>query len=443
MGMKVTRRRFLKQAAVGLAVPMIFPKLSLANSPNGRLQHASVGVGGMMGGADMNSIINSGKVDIVAICDVDSNHLAKAAALVPQARQYRDWREMLEKEAGKIDSVNVSTPDHMHAPIALSAINLGKHVYCQKPLTRTVHEARRLTDAAQKHSVVTQMGIQIHSEIAYRLAVRLVQEGALGKIQQWHSWQGPGSWPVGGRPEGSDPVPETLKWDLWLGVAPERPYKEKIYHPVQWRGWQDFGSGVMGDFACHIFDPVFGAIEPGRLLSVQAKSAEMNSETWPVWREVEYEFVGSKFTADKTIKGIWYDGGKMPPADLVQLPEGRSMPGGGSLIIGEEGFMVLPHVGGPQLYPLEKYKGYPKPKLEPQDHYGQWVNACLGEGEATANFSYSGPMTEAVQLGNIAVRFPGQKLIWDTAKLQVTNVAEANKHVHRKYRKGWEVEGMS
>src|SRR3972149_5561639 len=261
-----TRRSFLKQTAAIAGLAAFMPRLSLGNSANSRLQHASIGVGGM-GWSDLNSILNGGATEIVAICDVDADSPPKAAEKLPNARKYRDWRELLEREADKIDSVNVSTPDHMHAPIAMSAIRLGKHVYCQKPLTHTVYEARQLTLAARQANVVTQMGIQIHADVTYRMAVRIIQDGAIGKIKEWHSWQGSGH-PGGGRPEGQDPVPPNLDWDKWIGVAPMRPYKKDIYHPARWRGWREFGSGVMGDFACHIFDPVFTALELSHCQSV-------------------------------------------------------------------------------------------------------------------------------------------------------------------------------
>jgi hypothetical protein len=437
----ITRRRFIKQvASTGIALPMLLPRLSLAQSPNSKLHHASIGVGGM-GWSDLNSIHSSNKVEIVALCDVDENNLNRAAQRFPQAKKYRDWRDMLDKESQNIDSVNVSTPDHMHAPAAMTALNLKKHVYCQKPLTHETFESRALTLAAQKAKVVTQMGIQIHSEIVYRTAVKLIQDGAIGKIKTWYSWQGGTPWPHGDRPTDADPVPAHLDWDKWIGVAPMRPYKEKIYHQAHWRGWQDFGCGVLGDFACHILDPVFSALQIKYPTSIRGESAPMNTETWPVWNIIEYEFPGTKYTAGKTIKGFWYDG-KRPPDGLVELPDGQNLPGGGSLFLGEDGAMVLPHIGGPQLYPREKFKSYPRPKLGPDDHYHQWVNACLGTGKSTADFDFSGPLTEAVLLGNVAIRFPQKNLAWDAPNLKFTNLADADKFLRRPYRPGWQVKNL-
>jgi len=424
-------------------VPLILPRLSLAQSANGKLQHACIGVGGM-GNSDLNSFLATGKVDIVAICDIDENNLNAAATLLPQARKYRDWREMLEKEETNIDSVNVTTPDHMHAPIAMSAIKKGKHVYCQKPLTHEIYEARMLQQAAREAGVVTQMGIQIHANIAYRMGARMLQDGAIGKIKEWHSWTSAPSWPQGmERPEGEDPVPPYVDWDLWLGTAPHRPYKADTYHPFKWRGWQDFGGGAVGDFACHIFDPVFMGIQPGRVLSIQAEVPAIGSESWPEWEIIHYEFGGSAMTADKTVMATWYDAGKQPPREIAPMPPEHNLPGSGSAIIGEEGVMVLPHWAGPMLYPLERFQGIDRPDLVPNiDHYGQWVDACLGVGEATANFDYAAPLAEAALLGNVANRFAGQKLEWDAQAMKVTNVPEANALLRREYRDGWAVEGL-
>jgi predicted dehydrogenase len=444
MDKKITRRGFIQQiVGAGLAMPMLPPRLSFAQPPNSKLQHAAIGVGGMMGGEDLQSILNTGKVDVVAICDIDENYLHQAAEKVPHARKYRDWRKLLEKEEKNIDSVNVTTPDHMHAAIALSAIQKGKHVYCQKPLTHEVYETRQLTLAARQAGVVTQMGIQIHSHVAYRMAVQMIRQGAIGKVKRWHSWQSSSPWSQQGRPQGSDAVPPHIAWDLWIGVAPFRPYKADTYHPRKWRGWQDFGAGVLGDFACHIFDPIFSALDPGELISIHAEAAANNHENWPKWQIVDYEFAGSKFTAGNTVVGTWYDGGKLPPRELVPLAKQRNLPGAGSLVIGEEGTILLPHWAEPELLPAEKFKNYPRPRLEEVDHYGQWVNACLGHGKTSAGFDYSGPLAEAVLLGNVAVRIPGKKLRWDAANMKITNVPEANQYIRRQYRRGWHIKGLS
>jgi hypothetical protein len=340
--------------------------------------------------------------------------------------------------------VNVSTPDHMHAPIAYSAIQKGKHVYCQKPLTHTVNEARILTAAARKAGVVTQMGIQCHADIAYRMAVAIIQSGGIGKVKEFHSWQsGSAVWTTAtARPEGEDPVPASLDWNKWIGVAPMRPFKADTYHQAKWRGWQNFGSGVMGDFACHIFDPVFTALKIGAPLSVKTEVSNYNTETFPAWQIAQYEFPGTEYTAGKTIRGTWYNGEKIPPRELVPMPAEYKLPGAGSILVGEDGVMVLPHWAGPQLYPLEKFKGYQRPKIKSLDHYQQWVDACLGKGTPEANFDYSGSMTETVLLGNVGIHFAGKTLQWDAATMKIPNMPEAEKHLRKIYRDGWTVEGI-
>ena len=438
-----SRRSFLHRVtAAGLVAPAC-PRLLSGASDDQRLRHAAVGVGGM-GLSDLRSIISSRRVNVVALCDVDGNALNEAAKALPEARVYKDWRELLSKEAENIDSVNVSTPDHMHAPIAMSAMRLGKHVYCQKPLTHELYEARRLTETAREQGVVTQMGIQIHAHQVYRRAVKMIQEGAIGKVTEWHSWSAAKySKPGMGRPEGEDPVPASLDWDLWIGVAPFRPYKAEVYHPNKWRAWQDFGTGGMGDFACHILDPVFTALGLKAPLRVSAEAPPMNDEVWNHWGIVHYEFPGTAMTAGDTIKGTWYDGGKKPPDGLAPLSEGQALPGSGSLIIGEEGMMVLPHYKEPWLLPNDKFKEYTPPEVKPLNHYHQWVAACLGEGQAEANFDYSGPLTETVLLGTIAVRFPGKTLEWDAPGLRVENLPEANAFLRRSYRTDWTMPGLT
>jgi len=441
MKQPISRRSFLRQTAAMAAAPLILPRLSLAQPSNGKLQHACVGVGNM-GRSDLNSLLNAGNIDIVAICDVDKNMLEAATERIPHARKYRDWREMLAEETDRIDSVNVSTPDHMHAVIATAAIEKGKHVYCQKPLTHEVYEARQLTLAAAKAGVVTQMGIQIHSHEAYRTGVKVLQDGVIGKIKEWHTWCG-----AAGRPQkvdrpgkGRDPIPRTLHWEDWIGVAPMRPYKDKLYHPFNWRGWQDFGTGALGDFACHLFDPIFCAIKPGPPLLIWTDPVEINKETWPMQEVVHYEFAGSPMTAGKTVAATWYDGGLKPPTDLTKICTDHDLPGTGSLIIGEDGMMILPHWDKPWLYPKEKFAAYELPPLENLDHYGTFINACLGQGRTTAGFDYAGPLAETALLGNIANRMHGKVLKWDAAALKFTNSRKATRMLRRKYRRSFSLE---
>jgi len=416
-----------------------------------KLRVASCGIGGM-GWSDINNIHSSGKATIVAICDVDKHNIANAAKKFPDARVYSDFREMLAKEAKEIDAVQVSTPDHMHAPIAMTAMNLGKHVYVQKPMAHEVYECRQLAKVAAEKKLVTQMGIQIHAHIAYRSAVQMIQEGIIGKVTEVHSWSNK-EWggPKEGRPATSDPVPENLNWELWLGTAPERPYAKGVYHQSNWRKWVDFGTGTQGDMACHIVDPVFSALKLTHPTLVWSEGPTPWPENWPLAGTVHYEFPATEFTAGP-LKYTWYNGQRKPDVALL-LGEAETKrtnpkpqvtyPGQGSIFVGEKGNLLLEHIGGARLYPYEKFVGTKKPDLKNVDHYHQWVSACLGDGTTGAPFSYSAPLTEAVLMGLVTSYFPGEKMNWDTDKLMFTNHEKANTKLRRTYRKGWEVEGLS
>jgi predicted dehydrogenase len=319
---------------------------------------------------------------------------------------------------------------------------LGKHVFCQKPLTHTVFEARQMRQAAKKYGVVTQMGNQIQSHEFYRTAVKLVCDGTVGKVKEVHSWQsGTMRWlTVDDRPPGEDPVPKTLHgWDNWLGAAPSRPFKEKIYHPWNWRAWQDFSNGQLGDFGCHILDPVFTALGLTAPLTVRGESSPLNREVWYKWSVVNYEFPGTEYTAGKTLKLTWHDGeGKLPAREKLGVAEGTKLPASGSLLIGEKGSLLVPHVGMPRLLPEETFKESKIAKVEAVDHYVSWADACRGAGKTTSHFDYAGPLTEAVLLGTVAIRVPGETLKWDAAALQVTNSKAADALLRKTYRKGWE-----
>ncbi|MEZ5303455.1 MAG: Gfo/Idh/MocA family oxidoreductase [Verrucomicrobiales bacterium] len=448
----LTRRSFAKSAGAGAAA-LAFPfvgRWSRAASPNGKLRHACIGCDGQ-GWADMNDLASHPNIEIVALCDVDTARQARAAAKFPEARRYQDYREMLEKEAGNIDSVNIAVPDHMHAPIAMAAIALGKHVYCQKPLTHTVGEARDLRLAAEKAGIVTQMGNQIQSTADYQIGAELIRTGAVGKVTEIHAWSN-ARFPQRGRKAGSDPVPESLDWDKWLGVAPERPYlapnedggMSRFYHPFHWRGWIDFGGGPMGDFGCHILDTPFkgtGLKFPTSVRNVELPQewldhADWQKENWPDWQVVEFEFPGTEVTAE-TVKVVWYDGGKQPPREVFQYEsDDRRPPGGGSLIVGESGRLLVTHFGvRPQLIPYEANRGLKMPDLQSFSHYHAFIDACLGKGKTGSNFGFAGPMTETVQLGNLASRFPGKKLAWDADKFTFPGEPDADKLLRKEYRK--------
>jgi hypothetical protein len=364
--------------------------------------------------------------------------LGWAAERFPKAQRFADYRRLLDKP-DLFDAVSVSTPDHMHAPIALAAMSLGKHVFCQKPLTHTVQEARKMREAAEQHRVTTQMGNQIQSARAYRTAVQLLKDGAIGKVREVHSWQaGDMGWLMTDkRPATADPIPSTLDWDLWLGVAPERPYNSKIYHPFAWRAWQDFSSGQLGDFGCHILDPVFMGLGLAAPISVEADAPALNNEVWAPRCKVSYRFPATDRTTGPVLPVTWYDGrGHKPSRTELGLPDGYRLPGSGSALVGESGTMVLPHWDMPRLFPAEKFRDDSIPQLDDVNHYTGWAHACLGDGTTTSNFSYAGPLTEAVLLGVVAVRFPGQRLQWDARAGQVTNHAAANERLTKSYRTG-------
>ncbi|MHC4170481.1 MAG: Gfo/Idh/MocA family protein [Planctomycetota bacterium] len=451
MRLRANRRQFLKiSLGAGLGT-VVLPKTISAGSPNGRIQHASIGVGGM-GWGDIQQIGSHPNVEIAAICDVDTSRMAAAAKKFPNARRYQDWRELLDKEGDKIDSVNVSTPDHMHAPITMTAINKGKNVYCQKPLTHDVHEARRIAQAAARAGVVTQMGIQVNASIGYRMAVKMIRDGVIGKVKRVYAWSNKpaGNYrPTGPRPSGKDEISATLDWDAWLGTAPVRPYKHGVYHPTWWRGWQDFGVGWLGDMGCHILDTPYLALKLGAPVSVRAEvepawrdTPSRRTETWPTWQIVHYTFGGNELTAGKTLELTWSDGYKYPPDHIRRHIDDHKFPTQGALLLGEAGTLLLPHGGGPQLFPAKKFRGYQRPKLAARNHYHHWVDACRGRAKTVAGFDYAGALTEVVLLGTVALRCPGRELAWGAKRMKITNFAAADQYLRRRYRGGWTVEGL-
>jgi predicted dehydrogenase len=435
-----------------------FPSLVRGQNLNSKVQVAAVGVNGM-GFNDVSNISSHERVQHVALCDVDKSHFAKAAEKAPAARQFQDFREMLAQMADQIDAVSVSTPDHMHALVAIEAMKRGKHVYCQKPLAHTVWEARQMRLWAQKTGVVTQMGNQIHSALEYRLGTKLIQDGAIGKVKEVHSWIG-----VSGNertrllaPPKPGPVPESLDWDLWLGVAPKREFAPSAYHPFVWRDWQDFGGGGLGDFGCHVLDPVFTALRLQAPISVVADNSGINEHVWPVNETVRWVFPGNDLIAGKTLDITWTDGGLKPNRKLAKMTADLDLPGGGSIFIGEKGNMVLAHVAAPRLYPVDDFKGFKYPDVgKKPTHWHRWVDAILGGEKTTDGFEYAGWLTETVQLGNIATRMAtrpadsrgghnidpvkGATLLqWDAANMKIPNNPEAEKLISKTYRPGWEV----
>jgi predicted dehydrogenase len=438
----IDRRSFLRQtAAAGLAAPAFLRDLRSA-PPGESLRLASFGAGGMAYHT-LNSIATHPNVRLTCVAEVDATRLERVRRQYPDVKVYDDWRRMLDREHKDLDIACVGTPDHMHAPIAMTAMELGLHVYVQKPLTHDIYEARRLAEMARKKKLVTQMGIQRHSSAEYRTAVELVQSGAIGKVKEVHSWSEK-KWgdpdPV---PDRSDPVPAGLNWDLWIGVAEPRPFLTGYYHPVNWRKRIDFGTATFGDMGCHIFDPVFASLRLTAPLSVRSEGPPPTAHNWPINSVIHYVFPGTKFTAGKTVNITWYDGDERPPREVQALIGTTPLPGQGSILIGTKGVMLLPHVGTVALLPEEQFRDYKIPEIEEGDHYHQWVDAVLGKGKASAGFDYAAPLTESVLLGPAATRFPHTTLEWNAAKLKFRNSSEASAHVRRKYRSGWSVAGLS
>ncbi|MCP4190112.1 MAG: Gfo/Idh/MocA family oxidoreductase [Planctomycetaceae bacterium] len=433
MTSQLKRRDFIKTSA-GIVVLGALPNRARAISANGKLRTGHVGVGGM-GGADLSSISSHPAVEVAGLCDVDSTRLASAGGRHPNAKQFRDFREMISSLGDTLDAVVVSTPDHTHAPASLTALSAGKPVYCQKPLTHEVSEARQMRVLAEQKDLPTQMGIQVHSTPPYRRAVKIIQSGAIGKVSQVHAWSSK-NWGYDGGPfQGNAAVPSSLDWNLWIGTAQMRPFHAGVYHPGNWRKLVDFGTGTLGDMGVHIFDTPYDALQLTSPKWAQTTCRAPTGVGHPEKNIVQYEFPGTDFTTDSLI-WTWYDGANAPPRDL-DLPEGLALPGQGALFIGEEGIMLLPHVGEARLFPEEKFSSYQRPDVPGANHYHQWVDACLGKGKTSASFAYAGPLTEALLLGVVANRFPGQKLTWDAENLKVTNIPDANQLISANYRKDY------
>lgn len=443
MSLQQNRRLFVKSATLAsAAISLPALQYSRVYGANSRLGIASIGTGGK-GWSDLTGVAASPEVEVIGICDIDSskNHLGRAAEKYDNARRYEDWRRLLD-DSKDFQGVLVSTPDFMHAPIALAAMQLGKHVFCQKPLTHTVFEARQMQLAAKKSKVVTQMCNQIQSHSAYRTAVQVVHSGMIGKVKEVHSWQGTTpTWPRHiPRPDGADPIPNHVRWDLWQGVAPERPYKEGMYHPFNWRGWQAYGTGQIGDFGCHILDPVFKSLELGAPLSVVGSAPSLMADSWTDKAVLRYFFPGTERTLGRIVPVTWYDAiGISPPRELLSdIPLEYKLPSAGSVLIGEKGSMVIPHVAMPKLFPEEKFPESTVPIVKEVDHYIQWADACRGVGQTTSHFDYAASLSEAVLLGTIGIRFPEQELKWDAKALKITNHSKAHEWLSKPYRQGWE-----
>ncbi|MCC6694745.1 MAG: Gfo/Idh/MocA family oxidoreductase [Candidatus Hydrogenedentes bacterium] len=438
----MSRRGFLSRSALAGAAALGVARVARAQASVEKLNIAAVGIGGM-GSSNLRNLAGE---NIVALCDVDSTYAAKAFEAFPEAKRYKDYREMLAAQ-NDIDAVLIATPDHTHAVIAMACMKAGKHVYCQKPLTHDIYESRRLAETAKETGVVTQMGIQGHSGEGIRQVREWIQAGVIGEVREVDAWcsltyypWGHANWssPLGTRPSETPPVPETLDWNLWLGPAPERPY-HPCYHPLTWRSWWDFGCGMMGDRGAHTFDPIFWALDLGHPTSVDGSATDLNSETHPIACIVRYEFPARGAMPPVTL--TWYDGVRAPRPKELSKDDELGHPEGGTLFKGSEGFLTCGVYGeNPRLLPASRMKEFtpPAPSLPRVQgkHEDDWLNAIKNGTKAGADFSYSGPLTEVCLLGNVAKRM-GTKLEWDPVGMKFPNMAEADPFVKTVYREGW------
>ena len=442
------KRDFIKSTAA-LTMGAFLPSPMWAMSNNKRLRTAHIGLG-MMGVEDLKAMTAHEAVEVVALCDVDAGLLAKANKMHPKAKIYADYRIMLKEMAKEIDAVVVSTPDHTHAPASMMAMELNKPVYCQKPLTHHVTEARAMRKLASKKKLVTQMGIQVHSFYDYKLATILIQSGIIGKVKRVRAWSNKNWGYDGPEPKGADPVPDNLDWNLWQGTAPERDFKEGVYHLSNWRKVLDYGCGTLGDMGVHIFDTPYNALNLDVPRTIKNSCRPPNGFGFPENNIVTYEFPGTEYTSD-TLTWIWNDGLNAPQShEDLALPNNDKLPEQGAMFIGEKGRLLLPHFMQLPRHIVEgKYVDLDLSVVKDKDqlgpptsdygkesnkHYHQFVDACLGESECTAPFSYASRLTETILLGVIAGRFPNKTLHWDNEKARFAE-EEANAFLDAPYRK--------
>jgi len=451
----LSRREVLGTAAAVAAFTFV-PKhvLGAAGQPsaNNKLNIAGIGVGGR-GAADIDGVASE---NIAFLCDADLRQAAGTIKKHPNAKIYRDFREMLQKEDKNIDAVVIGAPDHIHAPAAIMAMKMGKHVYCEKPMAHTIYEARRMTQVAKETGVVTQMGNQGHAGEGLRLYWEYIHAGAIGTVKEVHVWSDRAGtperawWPQGiGRPTETAPVPENLDWDLWLGPARWRPYAkfpngrggEATYCPFNWRGWWDFGCGAIGDMAVHNADPAFFALDLGAPTAVEAQTSPVNDETLPVWNIITFEFPAK---GDRpAVKMTWYDGAKLPPKP-ADLDERLNLGDNGILFVGDKcSLLGGSHAGVPRIIPETKRKEYGRPpKSLPRSpgHHQEWIDACKARKpeDAKSGFWYAGPFVEALLVGNLAVRLQ-KRVEWDAAKMRSPNCPEADNYITKFYRNGFDL----
>ncbi len=430
MSRQVSRRYFLQASAAGAACFSYASATAERLAANDRLAVGVIGVGGQ-GNHDWRQVHAAG-AEIVAFCDVDEDRkdVKKAREEFPKVPFHVDFRKLIDQKG--IDAIIVGTPDHMHAIATLAALKAGRHVFCEKPLTHTVQEARLVAETAAKQKRVTQMGTQIHAGGNYRRVVELVQTGAIGEVREVHVWCGT-QWGGGDRPKDTPPVPPGLHWDLWLGPAPERPY-HSTYVPFHWRRWWDFGGGTIADMACHYTDLPFWALKLRHPMTVASEGPKpVHAETAPLWNIVHYEY--PERDGLPPVKLTWYDGGKKPA-----LLKERNLPdwGSGVLFLGAKGMLVADY-GNHKLLPEPEFAAFQRPKPfipESIGHYKEWVEACKTGGPTTCNFDYAGALTEAVLLGNVSYRL-GRPITWDAKNLKAVNDAETERWIRKEYRKWW------
>ena len=441
------RRSFLQTAGATAATLTILKAGSARTyAANEKLNIASIGAGGRAAG-DIQAVASQ---NIVALCDVDEHRAAGMFKKFPNAKRFNDYRVMLQEMESQIDAVIVGTPDHHHFHASMAAIRHGKHVYCEKPLTHSVWEARKLTLAARKAGVATQMGNQAQATEQTRVVQEFVMDNAVGQIREAHIWTDRPSrglfdeyWPQGvSRPADKPKIPDTLAWDLWLGPAPDRPF-HSAYLPTKWRGWWDFGTGALGDIACHYFDPVFRALKLGAPTSVEASSTRVNAETYPVGSMITFRFPARGEMAP--VKLVWYDGGLRPPRPAA-IKDGDVMGTNGLLLVGDDDAVLMSDWNSWRMYPEDRAKQYGTPPAalpRSAGHHVEWIEACKGGPIAGSNFDWAGPMTETILLGNVALRsqlredLTRTRLEWDAENLAFTNHNDANRFLRREYRKGW------
>jgi predicted dehydrogenase len=451
----VSRRDFIRSAGPVLAGLTIVPRHILGGPrnlpPSETIHVAGVGIGGV-GHGQINSISRQTNTRIVALCDVDDIYADKTYKLFPQARRYRDFREMLDKEEDKIDAVYCGTPDHTHTVISLASLEKGKHVCCVKPLTRTIQEERILARAAQKAGVATQVTASSNTSDAACRLCEMIWDGAIGDVREAHIWSNRPLWPQGMlRPPGQDEIPRTLDWDLWIGPAPMRPFVDKwpdgdlalrqvkasknpppaVYHPWNFRGWWDFGTGALGDMGCHHFNHVFRALKLRYPASISASASKVFDETAPLTSIVTYDFPARE--GMPPLRLTWYDGGLKPPRP-PQLEPGRELPASGNMYIGDKGIIL-----DNRIIPESKMKAYKPPSKTLKRRsgtWGEWVEAIRGGEPAGCNFDWASILTEAVLLGNIAIR-TGKQLEWDAENMKFTNDRTTNQYIRPNYRSGW------